>query len=935
MNAPRESSLSKELAAFRRRWRAGLFVRGLLWLATIFTGVVILYALVDRWFALAPGTRWILHAGVGSVLVLLAGTGLWRLRRYTLKTAADQADDSLTNTRREIGAGFELLQEHRDGSAMHVFLTRRAIDAASDQLAKAPGNVKLPKAAIRRQSWWLSGCLALALVLAMINLGATTRILARLWNPSADWPPYSKWRFAVTPENPAVIYGDDLLLQSEITGGELREDAVFLVKDLRSGAVERRTCYREQGQRYAQRLENVVRPVAIAFAVGKARSHWHEVAVRMQPRVTEAQLTITFPPYASQGVVSFPLGEGECKALTGSKLQVALTSNRPLRDGTLTITPKQALAGQAPRVIKAAVTDTHTARFDWTLAQSATLQFMLEDLLGTALAQPLELDQLAIPDAPPVAHITSLEPLILATPKSEIPFEAEIDDDLGLAKTSWIRSLSGYRDRPRLLAKGELGKHYAMSEPLHLEPLGARPGQTLEFVVEGTDENPTLMGIGTSDPVQVQVISEDEYAELIRLRTTLDEFIARYDALAEALEKARQGLSELETSDNPKDALKDAMKAHENAAEIFDKVAKDFQAFFSEASLAEMAHDTAQLLRQQSQELGQLILADPGKIREAARAMREALGGAEEAMQREMAKADELESLGRVMEMAARFQKIVADQLSVTKRKEAIAREVMRGIMTNVPQLKALARVQRENEKAVEDFIKELRARADALPPQYEVLRGYALQFADTMEALDVAPAMNMAAQQADAGNSREAASNARLAYRLLQRLLNERSRAQCGFAGICQGGVPKFGIPQDMIGTMKQLLEAMLGRNGAPGSGAQAGQSWGSGGIGIGLAGSGSDGSYMPGYHQLRLPMFGPARLRFQSQASRMSGRSGRGAGGRAGNSGAAAMETLRDTMEATRGQEGGQADLQSVPERYRDAVKRYFSEPFSSTDD
>ncbi len=928
MNAPRETAFEKELATFRRTWRRGLLCRGGLALATVLMLLIILGALADRWFALSMSARWGWQILTGILLLGGAIIGLTRLRRFDTKAAARTADGATNRSRQVIQAGLELLPQQDGGAPLQSYLTQRAIDEAAASLQEVPVVARRPRAAIWRQAYWLGGILLLGIVLALIHLPATTHILARLWNPGADLPPYSPLQFTITPSQPSVIYGDDLLLQTEISGGTVTDDARFLVKDLRSGRVEERASFREPGQRYAQRLENVVNPVAIAFGVGRARSPWHTVEVRLEPRVTAAEVRITPPAYTGQPTIAFSLGEGECKAITGSQIDVTLTSNRPVGGGSLTLLPKQPLNKEVLPIV-GTIESTHRIRFTWALTDSALAQFTLEDILGTPLAKPLEIDQIAMPDVPPVATITSPESRILATPNSEIPFAAEIEDDLGLTKTSWIRSLAGYRDRSRLMAQGKLGKRHEMEETVALAPLGAEPGQTLEFVVEGMDENPTLMGIGTSDPVQIQIISQDDYAELIRLRTTLDEFTARYDALAQALEKARAGLEAVESAQFPHDALKEAMKVHEEAAKTFDSVAKDFQAFDSEAALSEMAQETAQKLREQLRNMDQLTRApDPLVVRREARALREALGGAQEAMDAEMEKADQFKAVGRVMEMAATFQKILRDQESLAKRTEAIAKEVSQGIMANVPQLGALARVQRENREALEAFTKELRKRAEALPQEFESLGEQALRFAETVETLDVAPAMGMAAQRADAGDSYEAASNAALALQLLQRVLTERKQSQCQFAGMCQGGMPKFEIPQDMTATMEQLLKAMLGRLGKPGGGEgqQPGQAGGSGGMGLGLAGS--DGRYMPGFHQLRLPMFGPARLRFQAPAPGMGNRSGRGGqGGRGSGGSAATVENERATLEALRHQETGQSGAEAVPERYREAVKRYFS--------
>ena len=53
-----------------------------------------------------------------------------------------------------------------------------------------------------------------------------------------------------------------------------------------------------------------------------------------------------------------------------------------------------------------------------------------------------------------------------------------------------------------------------ISNRLDLAQLGVEPGDVLELMVEATDTNPDLTGIGASDIARVQIIGEDEYGEM-------------------------------------------------------------------------------------------------------------------------------------------------------------------------------------------------------------------------------------------------------------------------------------------------------------------------------------------------------------------------------------------------------------------------------------
>jgi hypothetical protein len=129
--------------------------------------------------------------------------------------------------------------------------------------------------------------------------------------------------------------------------------------------------------------------------------------------------------------------------------------------------------------------------------------------------------------------------------------------------------------------------------------------------------------------------------------------------------------------------------------------------------------------------------------------------------------------------------------------------------------------------------------------------------------------------------------------------------------------GLPRFQIKPDVNETMAQMMAALMGR--VPRGTGQGGV----GGAGTGSGGSGSDGFSMAG-ESTRVPMYGPDRLNF-SAASGMSGRDGRSGATRPRDDTERAAssvnpDTHRDTPDA-------RLLPDTIPAKYRDAVKRYFT--------
>ena len=297
------------------------------------------------------------------------------------------------------------------------------------------------------------------------------------------------------------------------------------------------------GGRFGQKLQRVIQPVQFAFATGHARSPWIQVDVMRQPRFENVMIKVTPPAYTRLPPKEFAPGTSDLVAAAGSQIEARITSNRPFSGGTVTLTPPRSLSRDAPDSLSVRAHGERGITLRWKAKGPAVVRIDLKDITGAHSAQPVEFEQKLLPDEPPVVALESPAGVVLATPESEVPFKMEVEDDFGIARVDLVRKLTGFRDRGRTLAEDADERSFAVNERIHLAHLGVAPGQTLEFYGEARDHNPTLMGIGSSPIGRIQVISHEEYADLIRARTTLKEFQERFAALNEAVESVREKLA--------------------------------------------------------------------------------------------------------------------------------------------------------------------------------------------------------------------------------------------------------------------------------------------------------------------------------------------------------------------------------------------------------
>jgi hypothetical protein len=908
-----------------RRWRrCGRWLAALLAAAALACLLVLVAGLADAGLAFETPGRTALVVTVFVVLLLATLVALGKASLFSRKRGAETADHLLGSPRRPASAALTL-----DPSAAETPLARhlaeRSHREAAAELAAIPTSRIIP--------WKAIGLAALALLLAALPLGilwfakpeATRAIAKRLLEPGTDLPPWSPLRFTLDPSTPSTVYGGELEVAVEITGASLEHPVELLVRRPGESKVRRLPSFRESDTRFSRTLDALTEPVSIAFACGKARSPWVPVELLLQPKVLAGKVTITPPAYTSREASSTPLDTNEIAAIEGSQVVLEVTSNRPLAPSALVFTPATAPGVEAvPENIPGEVVSTETIAFRWIATRPGKLTALLRDVRGTPASAPLELGLKALPDQAPVVDLASPPRFLLATPSSTLRLAGRAEDDNALAKVQLVRTLEGFRDRTRVVAPALRDKSFDFSDAVQLSTLGVHPGQIIELFLQASDHNPSLLGQGASEISRVQIISEDDYAYRIRAKTTLEHFGARSAAIAKAFQQAKESLDAMDKAADLNDpaavdkARQDAIAAHQQAAEMLEALAKDFPAFELEQRLKDLAAKGAADARQN---LAQLGAFDPkgseADQRRAIREMRDRLGAREQEHRQLQQDAKMVADAGKILEMSAKFQQIYQTQVSLSKRIRTIAEEIHKGNDQNRRLLPALAETQDKNRQALDEFASELKKRADACKdPALAPLVESSLQFLEALRLADPQSVMESGAKAGRLGVANDAFVQAELARGLLETLMQQEENE---FSQACQGQCMKFSIPRpDVNATMQQLLEGLMCQN--PGMSPNQGQ----GGGGMGGGGTGPTGNAAPGFSTMDLPVVGPQRMMFEPAS--MSG-SADGKGQTMPGKQAATAAESESMKPSERPRETQSApDPESVPEPYREAVKRYF---------
>ena len=907
MNSRFSSLLSRARAAYF----AGLLLASGLRVAAaalaLFLGVVLL----DAWLGFGEPARAALAALVlvgGGALAVLALASVFSL---SLRDVACWADSRLPHRRRPILSALELASSPNGdrASSLSGFLVEASLERGRSALLSLPASRLLPRSRIRAAALRFAAALfAWIALLALWPSPVGTHAL-RILAPGRDVPPWSRLSFSVSPEVSSVVYGDNLEICASVSGPLGSTPVLF---DVRSGgSAASGPGFRESTNRFVHRFERVVQPARFCVRAGRARSRWFDLSVLYLPRIASARVSLLPPPYSGLPAREFYLGGQKLAGLPGSRVVLVVAANRPLRRGFVLLSSPDGLASRVE-----GVPNLSSIRFEWSLDFNASASIHVEDSLGTPNAQSLVFSQEIVPDVPPSASILSPPPFSLAVPDSVVAVEASAEDDLGLRSVAIVRNLAGYRDRALPLPLAPGNRAFLSESALDLNALGVRPGDSIELYLEAADSNPNLLGNALSDLVRIDVISPDDYADILRLRASVDEFGDRYRALSAQLDALRQALAAVaDPNPNPdaaERAVRDALDAWNRLDGSYRQIAADFAIFDHERQLSK----TLDAIRARSEPFALRMERLPDSAESPADVAADWLASIAEPaadLDRQAQDAALLDLLVQVARAALDLQRSVDRQAALVRdleRHEANLRA------TPPERLADFAVSQAVGSAALANWLSVASNLADSLPTDQDSLAAEIREVVSAIRLSRAQDSMDLAAAAATGHNAAEALRLAREALDALRSACSRCERSGNRFAAMCRNPGAGFDVSQSLRSTLDQLCMALA---------CQFARNSGSGGIGLGGIGS-SGGDASGGYWAsssslLDVPLSGPARLPLRSSSSAAQGRGGSGPAGAGAVRSAERIDRSSSQPAPSRA-----VSLDEIPERYREPARRFY---------
>jgi hypothetical protein len=913
------ADFDRALRRARIIYLGGLLAAAMMRLGALVLTVLLGVTLLDALFAFGERVRFLM--GLTLLLGAVAALGYWLITilRLPSRGVASWVDSVLGTRRRPVLSALELTSSSPVSGATEFrqFLINSALKQASQAMGALRAVALLPQQLLRRHARQLGvACVVWLLLLVVWSVPTRTHI-TRVLAPFEDTPPWSRISFNVSPDQPEVVYGDSIELGATVSGSTGGKAVLFELRV--DDRTYRSAGFREEAGSYVHRLERVVQPLQFCVRVGRARSHWHDLTVRYQPRIASAHITLRPPAYTGMPKREFYLGGQELAGLHGSSVTLEISASRPIRRGFLTFSHAD---GTEHRVDGETRGD-GTIRYTWELKRDAKARIHIEDGLGTPNARTHGFAQRAIPDAPPEVALLSPPRYSLATPESMIRVEASVTDGIGLRSAALVRNLMGYRDRPRPVGIGAAARNARVAYPLDLRTVGVSPGQTLELYIEATDTNPSMLGSTMSDISKIEVISRDEYAEILRMRTMVDEFGERYRLIEKQLKALREALRELAaTRDESGESGREARRAAiDRALKAWDQMDKSYSQFASDFAIYDAENKLPQVLeaiRSLSAPYAGRLKNLPDPIPESpqiAQQWLDAIGDPAAALTEQVQDAALLDLLVRVARSAMNLQLLIDRQASLVRM---ISRHEANLHLMPAAALQDAQRQQRRNADRLENWAKEAAALADELPPDQAELAAKMREVLAAIEQSRAADYMSSAVTAAENSNGPDTYRFATAALEALRGACSQCDKAGNTFSGMCRNPGKGLCAKPGQQDTLDQLCQSLARQFGSK-HGKSGGMGMGGGGS---VGGNPANGYWTSGSSTLDVPLHGPPRSRLSSPTGR-----GRGHGARADGRPAATVQSS-ETMTTRSGPATGThaVTLDEIPERYREPARIFY---------
>ena len=289
----------------------------------------------------------------------------------------------------------------------------------------------------------------------------------------------------------------------------------------------------KSGAGYDQLLDNI-RGDLLVFAHTKdhaSQSRQVRVGVVLTPQLEKMFVRIAPPAYTGIKPEEKPYTFQAVQALEGGEIKFRLQSNRPLREGALELTSGE----QAPQRIALAKSGDKEVSGSFIAGESGRMRFSFVDTSALASQGDFEGALTVTHDLPPEVHLAQPEQDALVAVDFKLQAQIEASDDYGLREVRLHRGLNGVFSAPKTYGYTNIVRDSRETFDFNFAELGLQPGDVISLFAEALDNAPQPH-LSRSQTVRLQVISVEDYNDLLREQSDIADAEAKYAELNDDLQ---------------------------------------------------------------------------------------------------------------------------------------------------------------------------------------------------------------------------------------------------------------------------------------------------------------------------------------------------------------------------------------------------------------
>jgi len=578
---------------------------------------------------------------------------------------------------------------------------------------------------------------------------------------------------------------------------------------------------------FFQSLANLREPAEYFVTDGQARSRRFPIGIRYTPQITLVEITTEFPSYTSKPAKTSKLADEPQALPEDTRVSFRVASNRPLKFGTLTLTP--VLGGKPLQVtLQPHAEQSSIVAGSFALTTPVAFTLSVRDVDGLDCAEPRRGRFNISPDERPRLFVLEPGRNAVATPNIRVPVKVQAQDDYGITRVVWLRGHNRSIERPlnmNVTLKGG-PQSVESSGAFELDKLGVRPGDVIDYYFEAADNYPKGPNVALSRLYRLEIISEEQYKEVLRQAAARKALFEQYFKMGAWLrrmaEQSRTTQAKAEKSDpsarQQADSLSEQMEKYDRElSKLLDNpMMFDVEQSFR-ATLGEQRSQLGEARKKLKSALGSGQL-DPKQLKQLAEQLSQMSNTEQEQITNP---AQQIASVARVVSRADAFVRLAQQQAALAEMLRRFADRTNALSRVEQMEVQELTHQQQRIQDALRTLLAQLPELLTKIPEDadYETLRNDVNAFVKAVADAKIETDLSDAVKALAEPDTMTGHALAQIAAEKMDKLIGKcQGMPDKGKECLTARFRPKLSKP-GMGNSLQQILTAMNSGNGQGGS--------------------------------------------------------------------------------------------------------------------